>query len=135
VRVALDDEDRVPTPEQVPVAIVPLIEELRVATVHHPHAAGQLRPRSLNDQVVVVRHQAVRMAGPAIPSDNRAEQRQEGLPVSVVEENLAMIRASVGDVIDPVGKLASRMSWHASKLRADPVARQTLERTSHSQPL
>ncbi len=45
-----------------------------------------------------------------------------------------MIRASVGDVIDPVGKLSSRMPWHASKLRADPVARQTLERTSHSQP-
>jgi hypothetical protein len=46
-----------------------------------------------------------------------------------------MISATVGDVIDPVWKLSSRVPWHASKLRDVPLARQTLEPTSHFQPL
>jgi len=117
------------------ISIVPSIEKLRVAAVHHSHAEGQLLLRGLDDQVIVVRHQAVRMAGPVVPSDDRAQQRQECLPVNIVEEDLAMIGATVGDVIDPVWKLSSRVPRHASKLCDVPLVRQTLEPTSHFQPL
>jgi len=55
--------------------------------------------------------------------------------VNIVEEDLAMIGATVGDVIDPVWKLSSRVPRHASKLRDVPLVRQTLEPTSHFQPL
>jgi hypothetical protein len=55
--------------------------------------------------------------------DDGAEQRQERLPVDVVEEDLAMIRATVGDVVDPVWKLSSRLPRHAAKLRKVPAAR------------
>jgi len=37
-----------------------------------------------------------------------------------------MIGATIGDVKDAVWKLASRLPWHASKLRDVSLARQTL---------
>ena len=79
------------------IAVVPSIEELRVAAVDDLHAARKRRLLCLDDQVVMVGHQAERMAGPVVPSDDGAEQRQERLPVDVVEEDLAMIRATVGE--------------------------------------
>jgi len=126
VRVALDDENRVSALEEMSISIVPLIEKLRVAAVQQLHAEGQLWLHRLDDQVVVARHQAVRMAGPVVPSDHRAQQRQERFPVNIVEEDLAMIGATIGDVKDAVWKLASRLPWHASKLRDVSLARQTL---------
>jgi hypothetical protein len=123
VRVALDDENRVSALEEVSISIVPSIEKLRVAAVHQFHAEGQVRLLRLDDQVIVARHQAVRMAGPVVPSDDRAQQRQECFPVAIVEEDLAMIGSTIGDLKDAVWKLASRLPWHASKLRDVSLAR------------
>src|SRR5919204_2868358 len=70
VLLAVDDVDRVAAPEQVAVAAMPLVEELRVAPVHNLHPAGELRLLGLDDEVVVVSHQAKGVAGPVVFCDD-----------------------------------------------------------------
>ena len=105
------------------ISVVPLIEKLRVAAVQYPHASGKFRLCRLDDQVAMSCHQAVRMTNPGVASDDGAEQSQERLTIDVVKKDLAVIRAAVGDVIDPFWKLLSCSPWHVYKLGDMPAAR------------
>jgi len=53
---------------QVPDAVVPLVEALGVDAVESVHAERDVGERSLDDQVEVVVHQAVRKATPVEPA-------------------------------------------------------------------
>jgi hypothetical protein len=73
----LDDPGSETVGEEVSEACVPLIEGLRVQPVQPSHAVRQLDPRRSDDEVVVRRHQAHRLDGPATGGRDAFEQREE----------------------------------------------------------
>jgi hypothetical protein len=60
--------------EQVSLVAVPSVEPLRVASVEVLHADRDVRVRRRDEHVVVVRHQAIRVAPPTEPDDDVAEE-------------------------------------------------------------
>src|SRR2546425_12534491 len=83
--VALDDRDAVPASEDMPTALVALIEGLCVETVEPLHSAAERFRREPNDQVIVVRHEAVGEASPAVPMTTRSEECNEPCAVVVID--------------------------------------------------
>src|SRR5918996_4484163 len=68
-------------------APVPLVEPTRIHPVESVHPAGERRPRNLDDKVIVVRHQAVHVAGPSVRLGGLPEDREEAGAIAVVEED------------------------------------------------
>jgi hypothetical protein len=67
--VVLDQDRPVPALEDMPTAVVPIVEMARIETVELPHRDRQVGTRRLDDQVVVVPEQAVRVTAPAVAVD------------------------------------------------------------------
>jgi hypothetical protein len=101
-----------PLAEEVAVAAVPLVVALGVPAVHAVHEPRQVCCRSLEQQVVVVPHQAVRTAANAELSTEAVQQPEEPLPVGVVHEERLVRHGTRRHVEDPVGETASRLSRH-----------------------
>lgn len=67
--VALHDPRREAVAEEVAAAVVAPVERLRVDAVQAVHAVGEAPELRLDDEVVVVRHQAEGMDAPAVVPD------------------------------------------------------------------
>ena len=52
--------------------IVPAVETLRVHAVHLAHADGEIGLGGFDQQMIMIRHQAVGMADPVIAADDAA---------------------------------------------------------------
>lgn len=65
----------------MPVAAVAAVEGLRVDAVQLPHGAGEVRVRRLQEQVVVVVHEAVGEDVQAVAARYLREDLEEALPV------------------------------------------------------
>jgi hypothetical protein len=63
--------------EDVADPFVPPVEALGVEPVEPTHAAGEVGFGGLEDEVIVVRHEAVGVAQPVAAVDRRAEDVQE----------------------------------------------------------
>jgi hypothetical protein len=101
-----------------------LVEPLRIAPIQDLHAAGELRPLRLDDQVVMSRHQAERVALPFVSGDYAAEDRHEALSIDVVKVDVAVVRPSACNVVDTdLWQIAARSSRHRSKLGDVPPIR------------
>jgi len=101
--------------EEVAPAAVLEIERLRMVAVEELHAGRQLLAPGLDDQVVVVRHQAERVAAPVELRDCEPEEDEEEPPVVVVEKDRDPSGATGSDMEDPVVRqLRSRHACHAS---------------------
>src|SRR2546421_3343183 len=119
-----DHVDRVPSPEEVSVPVMTLVEQLRVAPVQDLQAAGELRPLGLDDQVVMSRHQAEGVALPFVGSDHAAQDCHEALSIDVVEVDVAVVRPSACNVVGTdLWQIAARSSRHCSKLGDIPPIR------------
>jgi hypothetical protein len=99
----------------VPAAAVPGVEGLGVAPVQELHPGRELRPGRLDDQVVVVAHQAEGVHAPGAALDRPCEQAEEEQPVVVIQVDVAAGDPARGHVVDPVGKLGARAAWHRSR--------------------
>jgi hypothetical protein len=92
--VLLDDDRLVAALKEVADVVVAAVEVVRIGAVHAVHAGCQIRFRSLDDHVEVIRHQAVRRTHPAPVLDNGAEHGQKDLPVEIIEEDRPSLRAT-----------------------------------------
>lgn len=70
---------------------VPLVEQLRVATVQPLNSARELDSRGVEHEVVVRRHQAERVDGPVVALDADPHVGEEHPPVGVVSDDGAAV--------------------------------------------
>jgi hypothetical protein len=91
------------------------VERLRVVAVQELHSVGELLASRLHDEVVVVAHEAERVAAPFVLRDGDSQQQEEEVPVAVVEEDRYPPGAARADVEDPlVRHLGARSPSHPS---------------------
>src|SRR4030065_698585 len=101
-----------PSLKEVPYPAMPLIESLRIDTVQLPHAYRKISVGCINEQMVMIVHQAVGMAEPIVPKGNILKRIQEHLSVLIVSENCLSFVSSARNVIDSTWKLYTQRSCH-----------------------
>jgi len=80
-------------------SVVSTIEPLCVNPVEKLHPVTQATARCLNKEVVVVRHQAVRVTDPALSIDNVSKDFEESGPIALVEKDTFSPIATTSDVV------------------------------------
>jgi hypothetical protein len=88
------------------------VEPLGVAAVEALEARRQLRDRGLEDEVVVVRHQAGGVHAPVVLVDDDAEEPKEDAAVVVVAVDRNPPGPTRRHVKEPVGEDVSRQPCH-----------------------
>jgi hypothetical protein len=95
------DEPRVePLLEQMPDTAMPRIEQLRVRRIQPLHPLRELLQVSADEQVKVIRHQAVQKARPLELTGDAPQAHEEAAAVAVVMEDRAARDSSGGDMVD-----------------------------------
>jgi hypothetical protein len=92
-----------PLAEDVVLAAVPFVEGAGVLAVQVAHAVGEVRQRSLDEEVVVVAEQAAGMEAPAIVALDPSQNLEEDPPVVVVLEDRSVVVALRPDVVVGAG--------------------------------
>ena len=112
-----DDEGGVAVAEEVAGAFVPLVEGLGVAAVQVAQPDGEQVLVRLQDQVVMVRHQAERVAVPVRAPRHSREQHEEEAAVVVVAGDRDAVHATSRHVEDrALGEVATRQPWHLANV-------------------
>ena len=92
--------------------VVPPVERLGVHPVELSHPPGQGGIDRLDQQVVVIHHQAIRMTEPVEPFDRLFQYLEEPLPIRVIEKDI-LVRVTAGsDVIHRAWVFDSQWSCH-----------------------
>ena len=121
IGVPVDDDRLEPPLEQMAHDAVAPIEGLRVHGIDVAHEPREICLVGMNDEVVVIAHQAVRHDGRLEPVRRLGKQLQEALSISVVHKDRLAPVATCSDVIDGSRKLDSQRSCHAPSVRAYPA--------------
>jgi hypothetical protein len=100
VLVVFDDPGREALAEEVAPALVAAVKGLRVGAVQAAHAVGEAPELGLDDQVVVVRHQAEGLDPPVVPLDRLGEEGKEETIFVGHQKGGGSRHASGGDVVD-----------------------------------
>jgi hypothetical protein len=100
--------------EEVSDVPVPLVEAQRVEPIETVHALGEIRFSELEDDVVVVGHQAVGETDPVPMMDRLGQNRHEQAPVLVVEEDRRLPDAARREMHDAAGWMQALGSSHRS---------------------
>jgi hypothetical protein len=117
VLVVLDDPGGEAVLEQVPDALVALVEPLGVDAVDPVERPGNCLHRALEDRVEVVRHEAVGMHLDLVLRHHAVEENEQEPVVLSVPKDQAPVDPAGRDVEDPVrGKHATRDTRHARRL-------------------
>jgi hypothetical protein len=122
VRVALDELAVKPALEEVASVVVAPVEPLRVHTVQPVHSARDIWFRRLDEKVIVIRHQAIRVASPSQELDDLPEQLEEPEPVAGIGENLLLAVPPRRHVIRGAVSLESRRPGHLPTVAAVGLA-------------
>src|SRR5262249_8677210 len=109
-----------PTLEQMTFVAVPPVEPLRVDAVQPMHPTRYVCVRRLHEKVIVVRHQAVRMAAPFERRDDLSEQLQESESVARVREYCVLAIPASRYVVDRAGNLRAGRARHLPTVAASP---------------
>jgi hypothetical protein len=99
-------------------AAVLRVEGLCVAAVQTAHARRELLSGRLDDEVVVVAHQAAGVQLPAVLVDDSRQDPEVEQPIVVFEVDQASSHAARGDVVEAVGKQRAWTARHAATLAA-----------------
>jgi hypothetical protein len=105
--------------EEVAPPAVASVEPLRVAAVELLEPRGELGDGRLDDEVVMVGHQAERMDAPVVPAHDEAEEAEKGAAVVVVAVDGDSAGTPRGDVEPAVRKDVSRQAGHGLERRDD----------------
>src|SRR6266540_606418 len=89
--------------EDVVAASVDRVEGAGVLAVEIAHAGREIRLWRLDDEVVVVAHQAASVEAPAVPARHAAKLVEEDAAVVVVQEAELLVVAARGDVVPRAG--------------------------------
>jgi hypothetical protein len=85
--------------------VMPPVEVVRMCAVQLMHPDGEIRVWSLNQQMEVIRHQAVRAAQPAALEHDLFQHGEEPPPVEIVEEDVSTLGAARRQMVDGFGRL------------------------------
>ena len=100
--------------EDVVAATMSLVEGACVGAVQVPHPVGEVRGRSLEDEVVVVPHQAFHVQAPSIPALDAAEDVEEDCAVLAVEDDRRAVVPLRPDVVVSSGGEVTVRTTHTS---------------------
>jgi hypothetical protein len=95
---------------------VPFIECTGVTAVQVPHSLVEIREGSLDEQVVVVTHQAAHVGAPAVAPFDPAQDVDEDDPVSIVHHDRRVIVAADPDVVVRAGFVVTEKASHRSNV-------------------
>jgi hypothetical protein len=99
-----DDPGAEAVAEEVALTGVAAVELERVCAVQELHARGEIVESRLDDEVVVVAHQAEGVDLPVVAPDSKEAQAQELPAVVVVPVDARAVHAFRGDVVDAFGR-------------------------------
>jgi hypothetical protein len=91
---------------------VAAVETLGVRHVEALHPATEIGFRGLDEQVIVVAHQAIGVATPMVLFDLASEQVEKPHAVGVVGEDILPGIATRSHVIDGAGELKAELAGH-----------------------
>jgi hypothetical protein len=97
--VRLDHLRPVAAAEDVVLPLVAFVEGAGVAAVQVPHPIRKVRQGRLDEEVVVVSHQAAHVSAPAVAPFDSAQEVEEDDPVSIVEHDRGVVVAAHPDVV------------------------------------
>jgi len=98
--------------EEVPYAIVPLVEILGISRQQTLHEGSKRTRIALQYQVKMVWHQGPGRASYSPPGQVCADSVEEGIPVDIVEEEFSLLDPSCVNVMDRARKIYPWPSWH-----------------------
>jgi hypothetical protein len=101
--------------EDVVAAAVEGVERARVLPVEVAHAGGEVRLACLDDEVVMIAHQAPGMEAPPIALDDAPQLVQEDASVVVVQEAELLVVAAGRDVVPRARGEVAAASGHWSE--------------------
>jgi hypothetical protein len=102
-----------PSLKQVSNPTVSFIESLGIDPVQLSHAYGKISIGGINEEMVMILHQAVGMAEPIVPMGNMLKGVQEHLSVLIVFENCLSLVSSARDVIDSAREFYTQRTCHS----------------------
>jgi hypothetical protein len=100
--------------EDVVAASVECVEGASVLAVEIAHSGGEVRVRRLDEEVVVVAHQAAGVEAPAVPADHAPKLVQENAAVVVVQKTQVLVVAAGRDVVPRAGGEIATGACHTS---------------------
>jgi hypothetical protein len=95
---------------------VAFVEGTGVAAVQVTHPIGEVRQRGLDEQVVVVTHQAAHVSAPAVAPLDSAQDVEEDDPVSIVQHDRRVVVAADPDVVVRTGFEVTEGASHRPKV-------------------
>jgi hypothetical protein len=101
-------------PEDVVLALVPLVERARVLTVEVAHAVREVRQRRLDEEVVVVAEQAPGVEAPPVPPPDAPQDLKEDRTVPVVREDRRVVVPFRPDVVVGAGLEITERTSHVA---------------------
>jgi hypothetical protein len=99
----------------VVAAAVSAIERARVLAVEVAHPVREVGEWGLDDEVVVVAHEAARVHFPAVATHDAVQDANERVPVGVVDHNRRVVVARGPDVV--VGACNRRTEFATHRVR------------------
>ena len=114
--VRLDHLGPVAAAEDVILPLVAFVECASVAAVQVPHPVGEVRQRGLDEEVVVVPHQAAHVRAPAVALFDPAQDVEENDPVAIVHDDRRVVVAADPDVVEGTGLEVTVGPSHRSKV-------------------
>jgi hypothetical protein len=97
--VRLDHFRPVAVAEDVVLPLMAFVEGAGVGAVQIPHPIGKVREWGLDQEVIVIAHQAAHVSEPAVAPLDPAQNVEEDDPVSIVEDDRRVVVAPDPDVV------------------------------------
>jgi hypothetical protein len=114
--VRLDHLRPVAAAKDVVLPLVAFVEGAGVATVQVPHSLVEVRRRGLDEQVVVVTHEAAHVGAPAVAPFDPAQDVEEDDAVSIVQHDRCVVVAADTDVVEGAGLEVAQRASHRPKV-------------------
>jgi hypothetical protein len=116
VGVPLQKDRLVTTLENVADATVYLVDPLRVDAVQLACPLGEIGIQRLNEQVIMVAHQAVGVHQPVEPTTDTPKHIKEGMAVPIAEVNVLFPVTTRGDVVQGTSEFERKWSCRKASL-------------------
>ena len=111
------NEDRLEAAlEDMTRALVPPVEMLGIPLVQAMHPSGKGWKSGLQQEMVVVAHQAIGVEEPRLIGDDRGEDVQEKTAIGGVSIDRCSFMAPAGDVVERAWELQAKRSRHMHSL-------------------
>ena len=98
--------------EEVPCSPVPLIKSLRIEPIQLSHADGEIAVTSLDENVVMIAHQAVGVTDPVVAFIDPTKSIKKVFAIlTVLEDGLSLVTAA-GDMINSARVFYTEGAYH-----------------------